>query len=484
MPPPQVTTSYWLATALQAVDAPCLLLNTDLHLLGWNHAMVAWLVHLPDLYTNTTLSDLLAPQDKQVLYQGLQTLREGRHFTAKVEGLHWLTETGPKQVTLHFSTMATQNGLPPMMLCHLLLTQEGNPSPKERHTASQLSEQVGRLEQALNDKNHFFTLIQRNLREPLASTINLLEAINAEQLLPRDLHEACAQAQLNLNTLVEMAGYRNRSSHQPADALSPAFGYLNTHHLMQRVLRSLANLAQEQHITVLNQINPSQRLHGDPYLLDEALRHLLTLAMDLSSSGDTLHILQVGSKLSFRSLGLAKHIPGLEQTLLRPTDPNRQGTITEYDTHCRAIIAAHKGEIRFSTLPALGGEIAILLPHTDPVVLLVDDNDAERMLLRKPLEEIGLQVCEAKDGQEALEMLGQQHVDMVLTDVRMPRMDGFSLLRQIQSNPLYESIPTLLLTVDQESDSRTQAFQLGAVDFVNKPIQFHDLIPRIRRFLG
>ncbi|MEG3640617.1 response regulator [Magnetococcus sp. PR-3] len=474
----------WTETARQAVDSAALLLDADLKVQGWNHTMIGWLNRQPELQ-NIPLFDLIAPQDHAAINQILIDLREGRNFSGHFSDVTWVAAQTRRSVTLHFSIMATQRHYPTLILCHLTPNQEDPPlSVQSTENERQLREQIQRLERALNDKNHFFTLIHRNLREPLAGTINLLEAIHAEQLLPGPLQQACEQAQANLDNLLEIAEDRDRPSRLHLDALSPAFGFINARHLIDQVTRSLNTQAEEQHITLKNEIDPLQRLHGDPYLLDEAFRHLINLAIELSNAGESVPILFEEGGISIRSSGLAKHIEALSRQLQPSLVVDKLATAMESDTLCQAIIAAHDGEIRLRTLPGSGGEVAIVLPESEPIILLVDDSEIERMLLRPALEQIGLDVHEANDGAEALQMIEKQRPDLIVSDLRMPKLDGFELLSKLKETPVHESIPTIVLTVDQESETRTEAFHLGAVDFVNKPIQFHDLIPRIRRFLG
>ncbi|MCA1804941.1 MAG: response regulator [Xanthomonadaceae bacterium] len=89
---------------------------------------------------------------------------------------------------------------------------------------------------------------------------------------------------------------------------------------------------------------------------------------------------------------------------------------------------------------------ACLLPEGDGSVLLVDDNDGTRALIARTLQEAGLPVIEAEDGIRALELMRRHMPSLVLTDIIMPRMNGFDFLDEIHRDPALRDIPVVVMT--------------------------------------
>jgi two-component system sensor histidine kinase/response regulator len=113
-------------------------------------------------------------------------------------------------------------------------------------------------------------------------------------------------------------------------------------------------------------------------------------------------------------------------------------------------------------------------------VLVVDDQDANRSLLRDLLEAQGHEVIEAIDGAEALQRVATTAPDVILLDIGMPGMDGFEVCRRIKAEPATASIPVLLLTALSQRDQRLLGIGAGANDYITKPIDKSDLALRVR----
>lgn len=113
-------------------------------------------------------------------------------------------------------------------------------------------------------------------------------------------------------------------------------------------------------------------------------------------------------------------------------------------------------------------------------VLVVDDQDPNRLLLRDLLEAQGHEVIEAIDGSEALQQVATTAPDVVLLDIGMPGMDGFEVCRRIKSEPTTASIPVLLVTALSQRDQRLLGIGAGANDYITKPIDKSDLTLRVR----
>src|SRR2546426_9764987 len=118
-----------------------------------------------------------------------------------------------------------------------------------------------------------------------------------------------------------------------------------------------------------------------------------------------------------------------------------------------------------------------------PVVLVVDDGAANRELIRLYLSSIDCEVRLAEDGVRALEMIEASPPDLVLLDVRMPRMDGYEVCRRIKAMPRGRLLPVVMITGLSQTTHRVMALEAGADDFMAKPVESAQLITRVRSAL-
>ena len=108
----------------------------------------------------------------------------------------------------------------------------------------------------------------------------------------------------------------------------------------------------------------------------------------------------------------------------------------------------------------------------DSDVLVVDDSAAIRKILTRVLRQTGMaiqNVYEAGDGQDALAMMAQHRVDLVLSDINMPKMDGLQLLAALKASPQWRNIPVVMITTEGGETKVAEAVKLGAAGYVRKP---------------
>jgi putative two-component system response regulator len=122
-------------------------------------------------------------------------------------------------------------------------------------------------------------------------------------------------------------------------------------------------------------------------------------------------------------------------------------------------------------------------PPCTPRVLIVDDNPAIARLLRQSLMAEGYAIDLAEDGQEALERVAAQPPDLILLDVGLPQITGDEVCRRIKANPATHLIPIVMVTAQGEMQSKLQAWEYGADDFLTKPFHLAEVLARCRSLL-
>ncbi|HET6603949.1 MAG TPA: hybrid sensor histidine kinase/response regulator [Xanthomonadaceae bacterium] len=127
--------------------------------------------------------------------------------------------------------------------------------------------------------------------------------------------------------------------------------------------------------------------------------------------------------------------------------------------------------------------IKTLLMGRDPVVLVVDDQEANLRLVGTVLTQAGFDVMPALSGEKALTRVSVRVPDVILLDMMMPGIDGFELARRLRADPATSEVPVIFLTAAHEREHLVRAFESGAVDYVTKPFMTEELIARLRTHL-
>ena len=123
------------------------------------------------------------------------------------------------------------------------------------------------------------------------------------------------------------------------------------------------------------------------------------------------------------------------------------------------------------------------LATTSARILVVDDTPANIQTLTAILKEQGYQLSVATNGRQALEVIEKVHPDLVLMDVMMPEMDGYEACRKIKASPSWRDLPIIFLSAKTDTSDIVHGFELGAVDYVAKPFNAHELLARVNTHL-
>ena len=122
----------------------------------------------------------------------------------------------------------------------------------------------------------------------------------------------------------------------------------------------------------------------------------------------------------------------------------------------------------------------IPLKNGEPLILVADDDDVLRRLLRQFLKHNGYSVVEAVNGVDAIDLFQSKKPDLVLLDAKMPMMDGFQACREMKKKPRGGKVPVVMVTALEDDNSVDRAFSAGAEDYITKPIHWPVLRQRVR----
>jgi two-component system cell cycle response regulator len=117
-------------------------------------------------------------------------------------------------------------------------------------------------------------------------------------------------------------------------------------------------------------------------------------------------------------------------------------------------------------------------------VLIADDKEMGRELVRTVLENSGYTVIEAADGQEALQRAREASPDLIILDLHMPHLDGFSAMQELRRDPKFAATPVMALTASAMQGDRERALAAGFTGYVTKPIRLAALRVEVERMLS
>ena len=117
--------------------------------------------------------------------------------------------------------------------------------------------------------------------------------------------------------------------------------------------------------------------------------------------------------------------------------------------------------------------------------LIIEDSPTMRQLIRFALNRVpGAEVVEASDGVDGLKKLSSNQVDLILTDINMPIMDGLKLVSMVRNDPQYKETPIIVITTEGATEDRERALALGANEYITKPIQTMQILETVKKLMN
>lgn len=128
--------------------------------------------------------------------------------------------------------------------------------------------------------------------------------------------------------------------------------------------------------------------------------------------------------------------------------------------------------------------LSLLAMSSSPTIMVVDDSATVRQLLVLNLRQLRSgRIVEAANGAEAMAKLSTEKVDLILTDINMPVMDGLKLVGFVRQNPQFKDIPIIIITTRGADEDRERGLALGANAYIPKPIQASELMKTVKDLL-
>ena len=365
----------------------------------------------------------------------------------------------------------------------------------ERKRAEQaLLEAKEKAEEATRLKDKFVSLVSHDLKTPLTSMIGFLKLVRhdtaeplnegAKLILDRGI-DAGKQMVSLIDDLLTMSRFKTGQ-------LKLNKQFFDAKYMGIRMAADYSHLARQKGIEMENTIPENSRIYGDKTLLTEAIQNLVSNAVKFCKSGDRITISLAhgtSSTICVRDTG-----PGIQPDLLKhlfdyDKKTSTPGTAGETGTGfglplVKDIVELHGGELGMECAPGKGCLFSLKLPHVSPKILIVDDDPRFRLLQMENLRGTKAAIIEAENGEEALTMIANLRPHLIITDIKMPIMDGLELLKAVKGMPYTKDIPVIVVSGEYGMEIRDTVFKLGADDFVTKKIDTVDFLPRVRRFIG
>ncbi len=381
---------------------------------------------------------------------------------------------------------------------------------ERRRAEEELSAAKDTAEAANRAKSQFLANMSHELRTPLSAVIGYAEMIE------EDLGERGDQALLgdvgkikfNARHLLSLINDVLDLSKVEADRMTTFAETFEVSGLLHDVASTAEALVRQKDNTlVLEAVGDPGSMHTDQVKLRQCLFNLISNAAKFSQNGRiTLHAERQGDEMVFSvaDTGIGMSQEQLDKLFERFTQADASTTRKFGGTGLglaitRAFCRLLGGDVTVTSTPGAGSTFIIRIPATLPeqqaadepalpqeganhhVVLVIDDDDAQRDLLTRFLEREGFAVRSAPDGRAGLELARTAKPRAILLDVMMPSMDGWSVLSTLKADPELAKIPVVMVTFVNEP---ALGASLGAADTVLKPVQWDRLRAVMERFRG
>jgi signal transduction histidine kinase/ligand-binding sensor domain-containing protein/CheY-like chemotaxis protein len=380
---------------------------------------------------------------------------------------------------------------------------------------------VADLQHSNSTKNKLFSIISHDLKSPFSGVSGIIQvlfdrfdAINNER--KKELLEGSLVSLQSINTLIDNLLQWSRSQ---TDGIVLQFTDIPLADFLVDTCNPVLTLMNSKNITFKIDIFPSRSIYADQNTIATVIRNIVQNAIKFCPEYGTIIIEATTNEKSIR-IDIKDTGLGMEQSLIdtilhsKNTQSNI-GTLGENGTGlgleiCKDFIQMNNGKLFISSQINEGTVVSIELPMslqtinteksqsdekeiifekpeieltTDTILLIVDDNPIIREHI---ISLVGnkITIIEAHNGQVGFDKALVYIPDIILSDVAMPIMDGFEMCRKLSATNETSHIPIILLTAKTSSASRIEGFSSGAIDYLTKPFNEHELLMKLSNILS
>lgn len=399
--------------------------------------------------------------------------------------------------------------------------QVSNAQMQEQQTA--LQEAKDKIEQSLKYKSEFLANMSHELRTPLNSIILLSKLLAQDSHLDAQEKDKCNVIHQAGQSLLELINDILDLSKIESNKLQLSYEDVTTQEIVTQMYNLFIPIAEEKGIKFTADDAAETVFSTDKMKLLQVIKNLLSNALKFTKEGSVhFHIQKNGKELLFsvedNGIGIAKE---KQESIFEAFVQADGSTSREFGgtglglSISKKIVDALGGSITIESSLGKGTTFYVTLPltHTQkqevpqkPVkeektddmqpiprvtreddnqekeqflkgkyILIVDDDSRNIFTITAVLEEMGAEVISAFNGQEALEALQTEHVDLILMDIMMPVMDGIKAIKKIKSTQSYAKIPLIVLSAKNMQEDIDSFFEAGADEYLPKPLNLEAL---------
>ncbi len=357
-----------------------------------------------------------------------------------------------------------------------------------------------RLEELNKLKDDFVAIVSHDLRSPLTAILGASEILLHDEYMDTPLTEDQRELVENIQTMGE------QQLHLVNDLLDLAkieSGKLelkptvaNMSQILQQCHTTLKVLADNKNITLSLTIGPRlPKIMIDVPKISQVINNLVGNAIKFTEPGGKVTVQLVRDddmvKISVTDTGEGIRPEDLLVLFNKFQQVKTRGTTGERGTGlglsiCKDLVELHKGTIWAESRVGVGSTFSFTLPITENVIVIIDDSlFVVKSLQNMLLEHIDhIKVKSANSGNEGLKLVEEVSPVVVILDYMLPDMNGTDVYRAMRKRFGSKTPPALFLTASQDLDVRREIFDLGAADYLQKPVDINDLLPRLSRILA
>ncbi len=349
-------------------------------------------------------------------------------------------------------------------------------------------------EEATKLKDKFVSLVSHDLRGPLGTMMGLINFALNDKKEPQgeESKRILKSAVSSGNKMLTMIKDLLSISRLKTGKLVPNPEFLDARIIVEYVLANVGHQAKSKGITLTNEIVKNSRIYADRSLLTEVIQNLVSNAIKFCGKGDAVKLFIPAGKqttIAVADSGSGISPDDIENIFSYEEKTSTAGTAGETGTGLglplsKDIMEAHGGTLTVASELAGGTTFYAELPFVKPRVMVVDDDEDVRTLYTFHLNKLDVEIVEAENGVDALEKMEGSLPHLILTDIKMPKMDGLELLKKLKGNAKFDKIAVIVITSMNDEDVRTKATQLRCDEYIVKPIDPSNFISRVKRYIA